>query len=89
MSNKRKKYQKHPYSVQLQVVTNVLCEHLPLHTVGKMFDVNPRQVNIGFLYTPVMEKRGYVCIIDTIPLISSLKYYKMNLKFTYLYKKPH
>ena len=44
MSNKRKKYEKHPYSVRLQVVAKVLCEHLPLRTTGKMFDVNPRQV---------------------------------------------
>ena len=44
MSNKRKKYEKHPYSVRLQVVDKVLCEHLPLRTTGKMFDVNPRQV---------------------------------------------
>lgn len=44
MSDKRKKYEKHPYSVRLQVVAKVLREHLPIRVTGKMFDVNPRQV---------------------------------------------
>ena len=44
MSEKRKKYEKHPYSVRLQVIAKVLGEHLPIRVTGKMFDVNPRQV---------------------------------------------
>ena len=57
MSNKRKKYEKHPYSVRLQVVAKVLCEHLPLRTTGKMFDVNPRQVQIlGFFILPLWRR---------------------------------
>ena len=81
MSNKRKKYEKHPYSVRLQVVAKVLCEHLPLRTTGKMFDVNPRQVKYWVsLYSRYGEEGLRM-------QHRSIKYSKMYLKIIYLCKK--
>jgi len=44
MSEQRRKYEKHPYPIRLQVVSKVLTEHLPIRTTAKLFGVNSRQV---------------------------------------------
>lgn len=44
MSDKRRRYKKHPYSERLQIVLKVLDEDYPIRTAAKLFDANPRQV---------------------------------------------
>ncbi|GHT71542.1 hypothetical protein FACS1894174_07750 [Bacteroidia bacterium] len=40
MSDKRRRYKKHPYSERLQVVSKVLDERFPIRTTAKLFDAN-------------------------------------------------
>src|SRR5215510_10086340 len=55
MSEQRRKYEKHPYPIRLQVVSKVLTEHLPIRTTAKLFGVNPRQVK---LWTALYSRYG-------------------------------
>jgi transposase len=75
MSEKRRRYKKHPYSDRLQIVSKVLDEHYPIRTTGKLFDANQRQVKYWVALYSRYGEEG---------LRMQSRYYPMEFKYKVL-----